>query len=622
MSARVLHKPSEPEEWLSDLALHLLDYCELPLETPVAIVGSVAEGFGNDGSDIDVLLVLDGDGEFVHRQHTSFRQRRVEVFARSRKWLKEFGRSLPNIRDPLGGFAMYDQVAHCHAVNGRAVLDEIRREYCVAWLRKATAAYFEGISRDWFEKAFLLNRMAQHRESVYAAREGARFAAKRWACAQGETYHSVKFLIRQLKRANLDRSILQDVRRTLTTSPGLCESSVDVFLSEVGSLVVHGLQLSGLADTFGAYSLQPDANVVSGLGQCLIGNDTTTLVVQDGHQAVHSHLSRSGQSVASTKADLRPVLGELHKAGIVAIRVSSGDWSRRCPLSSGSPRIGTRGVVQEASVGHYRIGLSQLASAWAALLASASMRENLKEDAIGAIRTRDWSTVDHALKALAIMDARILVCHRGLFPLPDDNELVSALDTLGWSDVTDLVVRIGDVEVAGPSQTVACFDLLATLERHIPAAVGLSVFEGYHWSTVRSHKVSRLVAKLLPMFHASGIELPPFLAEHASFYGENAKEQVISLTPKTLLKAWASNATTICETRSRGCESRVEESLLMVGHSKPAFQLHEVLAVPANETGVALWRRKSRRLRRLVIRCSEKRDAEPQATDGGREKRR
>ncbi|WP_084510709.1 AMP-binding protein [Nocardia lijiangensis] len=197
--------PALPTERVRQLLDSALESVALPEDSVVLFEGSLAEGFGNEGSDVDFLAVVPGTEELPTLPTVLFIDgRRVEVRSRSaaqlRRQLDQAAAGDPAAPDE-------DLLNRCQRflratvvrpgavdIDGlRALLphDDFRTRMSQWWTARAVQA---------LRYAAALRALRAPDEASEWARDGLLQAMKAWAARRGETYLETKWLPHQLDR--------------------------------------------------------------------------------------------------------------------------------------------------------------------------------------------------------------------------------------------------------------------------------------------------------------------------------------------------------------------------------------------------------------------------------------
>ncbi|MGW5522162.1 AMP-binding protein [Gordonia sp. NPDC003950] len=215
---------------LLDSALELVT---VPDACAVVFEGSLAEGFGNEGSDVDFLVIAAGDDEMPTLPSVLFADgRRLEIRTRSvaqlREQLETVARhTATDSVDELGE----DLLNRCQRFlnsttirDGAGVdLDELRNILSRERFADTLTSWWADRARQAFRQAVALRVLGCADEALGWAVDALTQAAKCWCAAHGETYLESKWLPRQLDRAaergdadliDRYRVLVDDARRT------------------------------------------------------------------------------------------------------------------------------------------------------------------------------------------------------------------------------------------------------------------------------------------------------------------------------------------------------------------------------------------------------------------------
>lgn len=211
---------------LLEKALQRVDH---PSKYGAVLEGSIAEGFGNHTSDVDFLLVTEGDYEHPTMPTVLFVEgHRVEVRMRSARQLRDqidrvnrVGASSSQQKEKL----TEDQLNRCQrfaravTVQNRSLINRVRRTLPECDLEDLVSSWFLRQARESARYAVALLALGQTDEAVLWARTAMLQAGKSWAARQGETYLGLKWISEQLKRIT-DHPELLGPFRSLASSTG------------------------------------------------------------------------------------------------------------------------------------------------------------------------------------------------------------------------------------------------------------------------------------------------------------------------------------------------------------------------------------------------------------------
>lgn len=206
------------QRYLKELADTALEQISAPAEWAVALEGSIAEGFGNPGSDIDFLLIAEGVADLPTMPSIFFIDgRRVEVRTRS---TRQVARQMEAVAAVVGkGPRQVARVSEDLLNRCQRLLRSfpIRHPGGVGELKDALPyGDFAALMRSWWAEharqsirhAIALSVLGEHSEAASWCQAGLLQAAKSWAAGHEETYLEPKWLSAQLER--IGRSELAD----------------------------------------------------------------------------------------------------------------------------------------------------------------------------------------------------------------------------------------------------------------------------------------------------------------------------------------------------------------------------------------------------------------------------
>ncbi|WP_267466423.1 AMP-binding protein [Nocardia blacklockiae] len=187
---------------LLDRALELVS---VPPNSAVLFEGSLAEGFGNDGSDVDFLAVAPGDEELPTLPTVLFLDgRRVEVRTRSAAQLRAQLTRVAEAADPdedlLNRCQRFLRATVLRAPAGSPDIDELRSLLPYPEFTRKLADWWYARARQALRYAVALDALGEREEAADWARDGLLQGVKAWAASRGETYVETKWLPEQLGR--------------------------------------------------------------------------------------------------------------------------------------------------------------------------------------------------------------------------------------------------------------------------------------------------------------------------------------------------------------------------------------------------------------------------------------
>ena len=476
-----------------DRATALLDEAlaavTIPAECAVVFEGSLAEGFGNEGSDIDFLVIAAGADDLPTLPAVLFADgRRVEIRTRSYQQL----------RDQLGAVAAARDAGRIDDLD-EDVLNRCQRYLRSTLIRGSSAVELSGladvlthdefaeiVAQWWTQRtvavvrhAVALRLLGHHDEARAWIDDGLTQAAKAWCARHGETYLETKWLPRQLDRMS-------------PAHPGMIEriTSLRVMLRDAvaGSDTWWPAADTLMAELLGVREWSDDDRVilvrVPGVTTWKIGGRTHVLrpgaapFGDSGHtvfalsdrggavwrnvvfrQSLASIIVRAataephgtdtdGEAAQVEHAGIGDALAEFVRVGLVGLawRGDSPKQTREIrpalamcepgePVTP-APFIGDRvlgltgavrgpGLLTVSPLPAARFAAAALELTWANVVA-----ENAREDLMGAVRSRQGHVADVCAHRLVAMAVRMVLSAHGVHPLPADVAPPATLDRM------------------------------------------------------------------------------------------------------------------------------------------------------------------------------------------------
>ncbi|ADG97802.1 AMP-dependent synthetase and ligase [Segniliparus rotundus DSM 44985] len=438
------------EQQLQDLLDKTLAEVEVDSQATILLEGSLAEGFGNEASDIDFLAVLPGEAPaptmpsvmFVEGSRTEVRTR---SFAQLREQLDLVAHSLsegsPAILERPGN----DVINRCQRFLRSVVLRRGSSWPQVEALRdRLPYREFSSLLSGWWlarAQQSLRQAVALMASGAFAdgrgwARDGLQQAAKGWAAAQGECYIETKWLPLQLGRLHDQQTVARYWE--LDDELSECAKRDDVELLDA---------VLSLAEEFGVTDVANDSSLVrlarvpgvttwpiGGVVHVLRGDDVFVL---SDEAALAWRAVVFGRPVSET-AGSSGRLAEFVRLGLVGLRWRTGEPVRpaiamceqarpyTCPPSTGFPLVGMAGAPQGPGISLSPLPARRFVESGMNLIWSNVVVENAREDLAGAVKSGQWRVADLAKSRLVGVLVRVIASACGASPLPAD---VAALST-------------------------------------------------------------------------------------------------------------------------------------------------------------------------------------------------
>ncbi|MBO0855676.1 MAG: AMP-binding protein, partial [Nocardia sp.] len=432
-------------------------------EATILLEGSIAEGFGNEGSDIDFLVVSPGAEQTPEMPTVLFLGgRRVEVRTRSREQLRGqldyAAMALTNAaakalteETAAPGLLDLDQdiLNRCQRFTravivrpGAVDIDELRRALPQADLSRLLSRWWYARARESLRQAVAMSALRQREESADWARDGLLQAVKGWAAGRGETYLESKWIGPQLERIG-DQSVAE---KYFEQSRGLLLGTADLagtlaLASELGIAVDDDPAAVLLGRVKGVTSWPID-------GRVHVLRDSTEVFVLSDRAARAWRTVVFGRSLPEIErrlpGPLHDELAEFVRLGLVALH-----WGRRNPIRPAvamvkpqtpyipppvtvAPSLGIGGGARadDRAVSLNPLPARRFTECGSALVWSNVIIENAREDLLGALAQRQHRVADAAADRLIKGAVRLLLGALGVSPLPPDVAATTTLDRL------------------------------------------------------------------------------------------------------------------------------------------------------------------------------------------------
>jgi predicted nucleotidyltransferase len=407
-------------EQLLTLALAKVD---VPEGSAVVLEGSLAEGFGNPGSDVDFLVLVDGEDQPTMPSVLFVGGRRVEVRTRSvRQVLEQFDTALAAPEE--GVLDRCQRLLGALPVRGGELLSRLRDQLPADDFADALTAWFTDRARQALRYAHAMAQLDQADEAADWMRFGLLYSAKSWAARRGETYLEPKWLPAQLARIQQWTDTPQDLVRR--------------YQAGVDSLA----ECVRLAKDFGVGRCQTVPGRVllrqlPGVTTWPIGDRVHVVRDRDDVFVLDDHAGQVWRSIVfghppEETAD-RGVLAQFVRLGLVglswpgdgpiepAARPITPPPGRACPVLSvlGGTVVGPVTLVPLPARRFCAAGLDLV---WSNVLA-----ENAREDLLGALAGESVAVAEVAARRMAQVACRGMFSAAGVHPLPPDGALTRLL---------------------------------------------------------------------------------------------------------------------------------------------------------------------------------------------------
>ncbi|MBF6061544.1 AMP-binding protein [Nocardia terpenica] len=447
-------KPELPDrlhEWL-DRALAMV---AVPPESAVLFEGSLAEGFGNDGSDIDFLLVAPGDEQLPTLPTVLFLDgRRIEIRTRSRTQLRH------QLDQVARGEVDEDLLNRCQRFLHATILRSGSETLDLDGLRELLPrTAFAGVVAGWWAErarhalryAVALHALGEHDEAGAWARDGLLQAVKAWLAEHGETYLETKWLPHQLNRlaaARPDTAALIGRYRSLDESADLAT----ILALAVG----FGVEVADDPDQILLTRVAKVTTWAVGDRVHVLRDDHDVFALSD--RAAHAWRSvvvrRSLRDIL-TRTTIGPELAEFIRLGLVGLAWRDAGaitpalamckplrphTPPPCPIA---PAIELTGAARgDAAVVLSPLPADRFIACASELVWANVVVENAREDLAGAVKSGQGAVADIAAHRVIAMSVRMLLSAHGIHPLPANTTPTATLRRLVPATHPDLIAAV------------------------------------------------------------------------------------------------------------------------------------------------------------------------------------
>ncbi|MFC9438837.1 AMP-binding protein [Nocardia sp. NPDC057030] len=521
--------PALAAERVGQLLDSALESVAIPADSTVLFEGSLAEGFGNEGSDVDFLVLAPGDEELPTLPTVLFVDgRRVEVRTRSESQMR---RQLAQVAD-AATVAQLDEdlLNRCQrflratVVRAGAVeVDELRSLLPHSTFMRLIADWWTARAQQALRYAIALRSLRARDEAIDWARDGLLQAIKGWAARRGESYLETKWLPRQLDRIGDDEVIdryrdLGDPRAWAGDDPE--RSYGDALPGVLGDAQARALseqatwtQVLELAAELGVEGVTDDPDQILfvrrpkvttwNIGQRVhvIRGDSDVFVLSDsGARAWRSVVFRHSLAAVLSRAphDITAELAEFLRLGFVGLQWRCGEVLTPAlamckpvrpytPVpSAAAPALGVTGAARADLIATLSpLPAHRFTECAMNLVWSNIVLENAREDLAGAIKNGQGAVADLAAHRMIAMAVRVTLSAFGIHPLPADVAPPSTLRRLlppHAEHRDELVARLESARQVRFSESgdavigLAVLDDFVTLVRSVAADPAVTAF--------------------------------------------------------------------------------------------------------------------------------------------------
>lgn len=451
-----------PEERVIRLLEAALAQVSIPVGAAVLFEGSLAEGFGNAGSDVDFLVVAPGAEELPTLPTVLFAGgRRVEIRTRSVAQLRRQLSAVASAPDPEQ--LDEDVLNRCQRFLRATVvrpgadvdLGELRAVLGHDDFADRIARWWTGRARQALRYAVAWYGLGAGADAAGWAADGVLQAVKSWAARQGETYLETKWVPEQLRRLGPRGTAVADRYREFDDETTGLGPALD-FAAQLG--------VDGVSD-------DPDRVLFArlpGVTTWQIGDRVHVLRGDSEVFVLSGPAARAWRSVVFRRSivatldragDIGAELAEFVRLGFVGVQWRGAEMITpalaMCPVArpytpppcAAAPALGVAGAASDGRpVALSALPARRFTECGMGLVWSNIVLENAREDLTGAVKDSQWEVADIAAHRMLAMAVRVLLCAYGVHPLPADvaaRQLLSRVLPPGTDRRTEVLDALG-----------------------------------------------------------------------------------------------------------------------------------------------------------------------------------
>ncbi len=430
----MLLAPSYLRELLGKAFAHI----DVPAEHAVVLEGSIAEGFGNDASDIDYLVITPGDRIQPTMPTILFIDgRRVEVRMRSAEQIRAqldtlrttAARDVGRVSDDL--LNRCQRFVNCYPLVNEPFIERLREPLPPAELQDITARWFEHQTRPAYGFAAAMRLLGEPRYAELAERTALARAAKSWLSRQGETYLDFKWLSPQFARAPGGAEVAAEYGELIAGTPS--PQAVGGFLTRLGLGADARLDRLELRRRRGVttWQLGSRVHVVRGRAEIFALSDRAARVWRSLPFGVPLE-----RALAQGPGVTGPLIAFFHRLGLVELRWRGGPVLPGCGSHTPTPATvlpllaldglllvdGDRGTDVTGDVALAPTPARRFAACGMALIWGNLGVENAREDLVGAIGLDQEGTATAASLRMVRSACQSVIAAYGVDPQPPIEE--------------------------------------------------------------------------------------------------------------------------------------------------------------------------------------------------------
>jgi hypothetical protein len=431
----------------------------------VFLEGSIAEGFGNERSDVDFVAIVDGGLEPATMPYILFIDgRRIEVRFLSSQRLR---RELAQVRAALGtgrravARLSWNLLERCQRfmgalpIHNAALICALQGELGQEALGEAVALWFEDFARQTGRYAVAMLALGEADYARAWIKTAAFHAAKSHVARLGQRYMSSKWLSLQLERVAVDPERVARLW-TLLRAPhdqGGVSDAVTAGIALLRDFGVKGVTLSpekvlvGRVKGVTTWQIGECVHIVRGRDVFVLDNEAARTWRSIAFGVPCTTIAAANGGVVAAKRR-RALLADFSRAGLVSLhwkgggaicarqRIAAAPVARSPLISIDGARLSADRAtsVQLLPMPAERFVEAGLEMTWANI-----GLENAREDALGALKRGQWRVLEYAVQRMMQTACMVTLGAHGVTPQPPLEE--ATLEAMRLLQLDDALVE-------------------------------------------------------------------------------------------------------------------------------------------------------------------------------------
>jgi hypothetical protein len=428
------------EDYLQGLLDEALEHVNAGPDAAIVLEGSIAEGFGNESSDIDFVIVEPSSEALTTMPTLLFLDgRRVEVRTRSLTDVANEAAAL-TVRASEGRAGVvtlsyndldrWQRLAGAYPLRNKERVATIKALLPPREIERLVGNWFAELARTSGRCAVALTTLGQRREAINWAQTALDQAAKSWLARHGETYIGLKWLSQQFARIKGHENSYQQYQRLASPVPDAVK--IEDYVADCSAFVTE-LGVDGCEYEPHLVVLQLSRNVTSWqiADRLYVVKDRGEVFALETQAAATWRSLAFGIPIAdvlqrnhAAPDQARNFIAQFHRFGLLKLHWHQDDEISARGTVSAAPTFGLPLLTPAGTLGTDGIGLELLpltatrfAAAGMALVWANVEVENSREDADGALANGQWAVLEAATRRMVRKAAVVILSSYGIVSL-------------------------------------------------------------------------------------------------------------------------------------------------------------------------------------------------------------